>query len=76
MNTESGWDKAQVKLFAKTIQKDLGQAWDFMVPKVREAMVDSFIMRIVFSQRGDVPVNDVKALRRDLLVQLGLAEAE
>lgn len=39
MNTESGWDKAQVKLFAKTIQKDLGQAWDFMVPKVREAMV-------------------------------------
>lgn len=76
MNTESGWDKDQVKLFAKSIKKDLGQAWDFMVPKVREAMVDSFIMRIIFSQRGDVPINDVKVLRQDLLVALDLAEAE
>lgn len=76
MNTESGWDKDQIKLFAKTIRKDLGQAWDFMVPQVREAMVDSFILRIIFSQRGDVPVNDVKTLRHNLLVQLDLAEAE
>jgi len=72
MSTEPCWSDDQVAAFAKQIRKDLHQAWDFMVPTVREGMVDSFIMRIIFSQKGEVAVHDVRVLRERLTEKLGL----
>lgn len=47
------WGVSQIKYLAKAFRKDIGRGWDYMVPDVRRAMVDSFVLSIIRSQDRD-----------------------
>lgn len=44
----------RAKEILKDVKAELGQAWDYMVPSVREAFVESRVLRLVIAQDEDL----------------------
>lgn len=60
----SGWDKSQVRFFAKQIAEKYQPAWFVLAMDVREAIVSDFVLNIVLGQiKEAVNIEDVRALR-------------
>jgi hypothetical protein len=60
-------------MFAKHFARsDNGLAWWAFVDDVREALIDTFVLNIVFSQdKGEVGIEDIRALRARIVHRLG-----
>ena len=61
------WDKRQVKAFAFCARKRVGDAWRFIGPSMREALVAAEVLHVVTSQVAEtVRVEDVQKLHNDV----------
>lgn len=75
MATKSHWSPEQIKHFAKQIRAEYKNAWDYMVPAVRRAMVDSFVLGIIRLQhREAVEIVAIDELVLKLHAAMGTAE--
>lgn len=65
----------QVKTNVDEVLKGLGKAWDFMVPAVREAMIDQRALQML-SLRDEpgqaATADDITALQDAMYIQAGL----
>jgi hypothetical protein len=65
------WTKAQALMFAKQIaSSDIGASWKFLVPRVRDALLDSKVMSVVFSQRAPLEIEHIRQLRAGISAAL------
>lgn len=70
-----GWNRAQVKLFAKAIRSNIGEGWRFLTPEIREAVIAQKALGVVMQQAAEsVRVEDVSALYVALLQEFKTAE--
>jgi len=73
--TTKHWNPSQVKGFARNLRKEIGEGWDYMVPAVRRAMVDSFILGIIRSQhRESVTIEAMDELHEALHAAMGTTD--
>lgn len=67
----NGWSNEQVTLFAKRFANSAeGFAWWAFVEEIREALIDTFVLGLVFSQKGEIRIEDIKSLRKRLVDEL------
>lgn len=65
----------QVKQFVKNLRRGVGDGWNWMTPRVREALVAEAALGVIAGQASEtVPVDAVAALWFDMLVEAGLRE--
>lgn len=69
------WDKAQVKSFVKQTREEVGDGWNWMVPRIRESMIADRAFAVVRGQVMEtVRVEDICKLYRDMMKEAGLGE--
>ena len=68
---ESGWADGHVREFARRFAALHRPSWPVLVPDLREALIDSFVLMVVLGQSGDsVGVGEIRSLRTRLATQL------
>lgn len=74
VNQATGWEAMQVCTIVKQIRKELGKAWDYMVPEVREAMIDQKVLGTVVTALPfcRITAQDISKLRQDCYIEAGL----
>lgn len=70
------WDPQQVIDAMKAIRKEHGSAWAYMVPVVREALVDRYLVHTFLKQRGGLPVEAIRELYNAVHEAMGTFEEE
>jgi len=69
----AAWSKDQEKFFAKQVRARIGDAWDWLVPEVREALVAEHVLMVVLGLvRQDIQVEDVRVLLVGVRRELGM----
>lgn len=67
------WSAGQVRGFVKDLRREIAGGWEWLTPRLREALVDSRTLSIIASQdRVVVTVAEMHRLRRAMLVEAGL----
>jgi hypothetical protein len=75
--SSGAWDYDQAVTQVRLMRKDLGEAWAYMVPEVREAMVSQRCFSVVRgNHRASVDVRDMDLLLAGMRVASGLASPE
>ncbi len=69
-----GWNRSQVRCFAKEVRASMGDAWRLFGPEVREAFAASRVFDVVSSQAHDISPDAARALLVDVEIALGLRE--
>lgn len=69
----NGWDDDQIREFASLFAKEHKPAWLAYVPRVREALIDSFVLLTVIGTRAGAPVEEIRSLRTRLGKRLAKA---
>lgn len=71
------WSYDQAVLFTKDLFNQVGDAWGWMVPQVREALVAQEAFNVIRSQHKEtVRVEDMDKLLRAMRVVAGLCSVE
>lgn len=71
--TRAAWNRDQEKFFAKQVRDRIGDAWDWLVPEVREALVAEHVLMVVLGLvRQDIHVEDVRVLLVGVRRELGM----
>lgn len=71
LNPSRKWSEKQVKEFAKRTLESIGPAWDWLTPRVRQALVSEAALSVVRgSARELVSVVAIDILVEDLLTLL------
>lgn len=66
------WSNAQVTEFARRLKKTWGPCWHVLVPEVKCAIVDSFVLSTVFQlEKNTVDIDSVRALSAGLHEKMG-----
>lgn len=70
---KSGFMKGQVTTFVKAVRKNTGDAWDWMVPMVQEALIAQKALSIMSGQASETVRTDaINDLYHEMLVEAGL----
>ncbi len=70
------WKQSQVKAFAKQLLDEYGVAWEFFVPRIREALVEAKLMAIFRGcDRDAIPMGSIDDLTIMLHVEVGTRPA-
>ena len=71
------WDKGQVRDFVKQVRRETGDAWDWMIPRLRSALIHERAFNVVRGQHSEtVRVEQMDKLVAAMLIEAGLANEE
>ena len=72
---DSGFTIQQVRTFVKSVRKEAGDGWHWLVPRLREALIAERTLQIIVSQHSDtIEVERINALLLEMLIEAGLCE--
>ena len=69
-NQVGAWDKGQVLAFARQIFLDHADAWSYLGPKLRNGLLDSFIVNLILGARTPISIDEIRLLRLQLRTAL------